>query len=106
MSVGHLARLLEAEGISTVIVGIQAFRQRLEAMTLPRVLVTPHLMGRPLGAPGERERQQLTVMTALGLLEEAQKAGTMVELNSVCCSPVPFCAVAHGHKRERRHPDD
>ena len=63
-----------------MIIGIRAFRPRMEVMSLPRVLVTPHLMGRTLGAPGDRDRQRATVLTALELLEEAEKGGTFVEL--------------------------
>jgi len=80
VSVGHVARLLEEAGIATVVIGVRAFGERLQAMTLPRVLVTPHLMGRPLGAPGDHKRQRLTVLTALTWLERAEQAGTMVDL--------------------------
>jgi hypothetical protein len=66
--------------MATVMVGIQAFRQRMEAMTLPRILVTPHIMGRPLGMPGDKERQRLTITTALGLLGEAERVGTVANL--------------------------
>jgi hypothetical protein len=66
--------------MSTVIVGVQAFRLRLESMTPPRVLITPHLMGRPLGAPGDRNRQRTAIEAALGLLERAEQPGTFVEL--------------------------
>ena len=79
MSVGHIARLLEAAGIPTVIIGIQAFAQRLAALTPPRALVTPHPMGRTIGAPGDRERQRQVVLAALDLLETAEQAGTIVE---------------------------
>jgi hypothetical protein len=72
--------MLEAGGIATVTVGIQAFRRRMEAMTLPRLLVTPHLLGRTLGAPGDRDRQRTTVLAALALLEQARQPGTVVEL--------------------------
>ncbi len=81
VSVGHIARVFEAAGIATVVVGIQAFRQRLQAMTLPRTLITPHLMGRPLGMPGDNARQHLTVTTALSLLEEAERVGTVANLS-------------------------
>jgi len=83
VSVGHLARLLEAEGIATVVIAIQAFRPLLEAMTLPRVLVTPHLLGRPVGAAGDRERQQATVLAALTLLSSAGQAGTVRDWQAV-----------------------
>lgn len=80
VSVGHLARLLEAAGIPTVMIGVRAFRPRMEAMTLSRLLITPHLMGRPVGAPGDVEGQRATVMAALDLLERAERVGTIVEL--------------------------
>lgn len=80
VSVGHRARLLEEGGIATVTLGIRAFRPRLEAMTPPRVLVTPHLMGRTLGAPGDRDRQRAAVVAALELLEAAEQPGTFAEL--------------------------
>lgn len=64
-----------------MIIGIRAFRPRMEVMTLPRVLVTPHLMGRTLGAPGDRDRQRMAVVAALRLLEEAEQVGTLVELS-------------------------
>jgi hypothetical protein len=71
---------LEASGIATVIIGIRAFRPRLEAMTPPRALITPHLMGRTLGAPGDRDRQRAAVVAALELLETASQPGTVREL--------------------------
>lgn len=52
----------------------------MEVMALPRVLLTPHPMGRPLGAPGDRERQREVIMAALDLLGEAESGGTIVEL--------------------------
>ncbi|MCP4688041.1 MAG: hypothetical protein GY859_08330, partial [Desulfobacterales bacterium] len=53
MSVGHVARLLEESGIATVIVAVQAFETRMRMMALPRTVLTPHLIGRPFGAPGD-----------------------------------------------------
>lgn len=69
MSVGHVARLAEEEGIPTVIVAAGAFRDRLEAMSVPRLLPTSHWMGRPLGPPGEARTQRETLSEALELLE-------------------------------------
>jgi hypothetical protein len=80
VSVGHVARLLEAAGIPTVMIGIRAFRRTMRAMTLPRVLVTPHFMGRTLGAPCDAEGQRRSLRRALDLLEEADSVGTIVEL--------------------------
>lgn len=80
VSVGHVARLLEAAGIATVVIAVAAFRDRLEAMSLPRLVVTPHLMGRPLGMPGRRDQQRAALMAALDLLENAKQGKTMVDL--------------------------
>ena len=77
MSVGHIARLLEEAGTPTVIVAVKAFQRRLEAMRVPRALIAPHRMGRPLGRPGDRDRQRQVVEAALGLLETASEAGTI-----------------------------
>ncbi len=81
VSVGHVARLLEEAAITTVIIAVRAFRDQLEAMTLPRVILTAHLMGRPLGAPGDATMQRATILAALDLLESATRGGTIVELH-------------------------
>jgi len=83
VSVGHVARLLEADGIATVVIAVTAFRDRLQAMSLPRLVLTPHLMGRPLGMPGDKERQRASLLAAFELLEQATHGKTVVEL------PVP-----------------
>ncbi len=80
MSVGHVARAIEAAGIPTVAVFIRAFRHVAEAMTVPRAVITPHLMGRTVGPPGARHRQRAVVGAALRLLADAEGAGTVVEL--------------------------
>ena len=77
MSVGHVARLMEDAGIATVVIAADAFRPRLEAMSLPRLLLTPHPMGRVLGAPGDVERQTEVLEAALRFLDEAEE-GQMV----------------------------
>ena len=77
---GHIARVFEAAGIPTVIIASRVFRPTLENMTLPRVVLTPHPMGRPLGAPGDKVRQREVILAALDLLENAQEMGTVVEL--------------------------
>lgn len=77
MSVGHVARELEAAGIPTVIIAATVFRPRLEAMALPRLVLTPFPMGRPLGAPHNIAGQYKTLQTALNLLETAQGNGTV-----------------------------
>lgn len=70
---------MEAGGIPTVVIGVKAFRDRLAAMRLPRTVITPHPMGRTLGAPGDRTKQREVIVTALKLLETATRGGTMVE---------------------------
>jgi hypothetical protein len=80
VSVGHIARLLEEAGIPTVIIAVKAFQKRLEAMHAPRVLITPHLMGRPLGRPGDRNHQRQVIEAALDLLETAAEAGAVREV--------------------------
>lgn len=79
MSVGHLARLLEEAGIATVIVAVAAFRPRMDIMNLPRLLLTPHLMGRPLGLAGDAEQQSAVLRAALNLLETAKAGGMVVK---------------------------
>ena len=82
MSVGHIARMLEEAGIPTVIVAVQSFRKRLEMMTVPRALLTPHLMGRPIGRPGDRKQQRRVIQAALQLLETADQGGTLIDFNA------------------------
>lgn len=77
MSVGHVARLLEAAGIATVILAVAAFQERLAAMKVPRLVLTPHLMGRPLGMPGNRTQQRAALAAALSLLEDATQPQTV-----------------------------
>ncbi len=72
--------MMEESGIATVIIAVQAFRRRMEIMTLPRVLLTPHPMGRVLSLPGDHERQRETILAALDLLENADKAGTIWDM--------------------------
>jgi hypothetical protein len=80
VSVGHIARLAEAAGIATVVVGIAAFRDRLTAMRLPRLVTTPHLMGQPLGRPGDAAGQRAVILAALALLASAEEPGAVVDL--------------------------
>jgi hypothetical protein len=70
-SVGLVSRALEAAGIPTVSVFIQAFAHVARRLQMPRVLVTPHLMGRTIGPVGDRVRQREVVLAALGLLVDA-----------------------------------
>jgi len=76
--VGHIARLLEESGIATIVIGSSIFHDRLEAMRLPRTLLTHHPMGRPLGAPGDHATQRSVILAALDLLENAREGGQIV----------------------------
>lgn len=71
---------MEAGGIPTVVIGVHAFRDRLVAMRLPRTVITPHPMGRTLGAPMDDETQKQVILAALDLLENAQKPGKIIDL--------------------------
>ena len=74
MTVGHVARAIETVGIPTVCVYIEAFRPDAELLKPARTLITPHLMGRPLGLPHHREQQLEVIHAALHLLETADHA--------------------------------
>jgi hypothetical protein len=65
---------LEAAGIPTVIVAVAAFEQPLRKMALPRVLLTPYLMGRPVGPVGDAGAQRAVLRAALNLLESAERS--------------------------------
>ena len=79
MSVGHLARLIEEAGIASVIIAVRAFRSRLEEMQVARALITPYIMGRPLGFPGDIEGQRAILLAALDLLENAKSGATILD---------------------------
>jgi hypothetical protein len=80
MSVGHLARILEAGGISTVVVAVNAFLPMMAPMKIPRLLLTHHPMGRPLGMPGDAVRQCEVIVQALSLLEKQSPNGLIIEM--------------------------
>ncbi len=61
----------------TVSVYVRSFGHLPELMGLSRSLITRHPMGRPLGAPGDGERQRAVIEAALALLESADQ--TIVE---------------------------
>ena len=75
---GHVARVFEAAGIPTVIIAVASLAGRLTPMQVPRLLLTPFLMGRPLGAPHDGERQLDVLRLGLELLETAVAAPTIV----------------------------
>ena len=75
-SVGLVARALEAAGIPTVAVFVRAFAHVAGRLRVPRVLVTPHLVGRTIGPVGDRARQREVVQAALRLLVGADRPET------------------------------
>jgi hypothetical protein len=80
VSVGHIARKAETEGLPTVTVVVRSFRHVAEEMGLSRTVVTRHPMGRPLGPPGDHETHQRVVGAALTLLDTAPEGGKVIEL--------------------------
>jgi len=79
-SVGLVARALEAAGIPTVSIFVRAFEHVAGRLRVPRVLVTPHLMGRTVGPVGDPARQREVVEAALRLLVEADGPETVRRL--------------------------
>ena len=80
VSVGHLARVFEEAGIPTVAFGVQAFKSRMLPMSIPRLVVTPELMGKTLGRPGDKQEQTDYLKAGLSMLEDAQEGNTLAEM--------------------------
>ena len=76
---GHIARLMEENGIATVVIGSGVFRSQMESMSIPRSILTRFPMGRTLGAPGDRQTQRMLILEALDLLENASRGGVVRE---------------------------
>ena len=74
VSVGHVQRAIESAGIPTVGVYVRSFGHIPGLMGVARAVVTDHPMGRPLGAPGDGERQLAVVRAALDLLPRTEPA--------------------------------
>ncbi|MCP3874905.1 MAG: hypothetical protein GY699_17355 [Desulfobacteraceae bacterium] len=77
MSVGHVARALEEAGIATVVIAVKSFEARMKMMSLPRVLLTSQLLGRPMGGPYDNEKQSKILTAAIQLLETSKRNGTI-----------------------------
>jgi hypothetical protein len=80
VSVGHIARRAELEGIPTVTVLVRSFRHVAQEMGYPRAVVTRHPMGRPLGPPGDTTTHRRVVGAALDLLSAASEGGALIEM--------------------------
>ena len=80
VSVGHVGRAIEEAGIATTAVYVRAFGHVVDEMKLPRVLITNHPMGRPLGPVGDRQRQRAVVASALSLIDSATEPTVVDDL--------------------------
>lgn len=72
---GVVARILEEEGLSTVIVS--TFKEATEVMRPPRALYVRFPIGLTLGGPGEVAKQRVIVEDALAFLGEAEEPGSL-----------------------------
>ncbi len=72
-----LAHWLEEEGIATTMIAL--VRPHVENLRPPRALWVPFELGRPLGPPNDEVFQRKVLMSALGLLENAESPGTLID---------------------------
>ena len=72
---GHIARLIEAGGIPTVVIASAVFEDKLTAMRLPRLVLTRQMMGQTLSRPGDVETQQKYLDAAFEMLNTAEAGG-------------------------------
>lgn len=82
MSVGHISRAVEEAGIPTVIIASGVFKTKLVSMSVPRLLLTERIMGRPLGHPGDVQFQFKVLKKGLSMLESATSNGTYLEMTN------------------------
>ncbi len=73
-----VARILEQEGLSTVVV--MTFKEAAERMRPPRALYVRFPIGLTLGAPGAASQQRVVIEDALALLAGAREPGTLHHL--------------------------
>ena len=76
-SVALAARLLEASGIATVVLGCA--HDIVERIGVPRHVFSDFPLGNAAGRPNDLESQRFTLELALGLLEGAESARSSVE---------------------------
>jgi len=76
--VGLVARVLEAEGISTVTLNMIWVFQR--ALGMPRVAAIEHPFGRPYGDVGDRQTQAAVLRAALAVASGALTPGHVEHL--------------------------
>jgi D-proline reductase (dithiol) PrdB len=76
--VGLVARVVEAAGISTVLVSTG--RDLTAQVRPPRSVFVNFPMGNPFGRPGDRALQTHILRDALHLVESAREGGVLVDL--------------------------
>ena len=74
-----LARLLEAAGLSTVVVTMMP--SIASALGAPRIVGVEFPFGHPFGMPHDRQMQQRVLLIALTVLAGASKPGTRVDVD-------------------------
>ena len=80
VSVGHIARIFESVGLPTITFGVRAFKSKMAPMRIPRLVITPELMGKTLGMPNDVTVQRKYLEIGLDLLENASRGNSMVVL--------------------------
>ena len=80
-TVGLIAAEIERRGIPTVCIAL--LRSVAEKVRPPRTLAVPFPHGYPLGRPHDARLQREVLRQALGLLETAREAGTIVDYRPV-----------------------
>ena len=75
---GVVARILEEEGLSTVIV--MTFREVAEIMRLPRAVYVRFPIGLTPGEPGSVTQQRVVIEDALAFLQDAREPGSLQTL--------------------------
>ena len=73
-----MARAIEQEGISTVIV--MMYRGMAEKVRPPRVAHVRFPFGRPMGEPNNPDQHRVIIEDTLRILETATEPGTLVNL--------------------------
>ncbi len=86
-----VARHLEVNGISTVVIG--SAKDVVEQCGVPRFVFTDFPLGNPCGKPDDSMMQRAIVSIALDLLETARQPRTTVQ--------TPFCWDTTGEWRGR-----
>ncbi len=71
--------MFESAGLPTISYGIQAFASRMRPMRIPRLILTPELLGKTLGRPHDMVAQRRYLELGLELLETATQGDTVLE---------------------------